>query len=74
MNSTATPEVTDMPCQCGTTATADIDSVQSGCGCETESSGGCGCGSSPDPSDHEKNLERVVMELDKRVRKLEGSI
>jgi len=35
---------------------------------------GCGCaGGVATPSDQESSLERVVMELDKRVRKLEAS-
>ncbi len=66
-----------MPCQCGTTANVATDAdtiVDSGCGCATESTSTCGCGSgAPIPSDRENSLERVVMELDKRVRKLETS-
>ncbi len=62
-----------MPCQCATTAT-DPGAVLSTCDCDTESTGaGCGCAGSPEPSDHETSLERVVMELDKRLRKLEAS-
>jgi hypothetical protein len=63
-----------MPCQCGTTASGatSVDAEYSGCGCATES--GCDCGSgTPPPSDHETSLERIVMELDKRVRRLEAS-
>ena len=60
-----------MPCQCGTTATvaSDADSTYSACECATESAGGCDCGSGAPP---DSSLERVVMELDKRVRKLEA--
>ena len=63
-----------MPCQCGTTANADAEPDQSGCGCATEPAVGCGCaGGVATPSDQESSLERVVMELDKRVRRLETS-
>lgn len=65
-----------MPCQCGATATADgfIDSTHSGCDCGSEGAGACECGGGvPTPSDHDRNLERVVMELDKRVRRLEAT-
>ena len=65
-----------MPCQCGTTAASDsgFDTAQGGCECGTGSDAGCECGSgSPTPSDIATNLERVVMELDKRVRKLEAN-
>ena len=64
-----------MPCQCGTTATAanEAESAYSGCGCATESNASCECASPPAASDAETSLERVVMELDKRVRKLEAS-
>lgn len=62
-----------MPCQCGTTATADTEAgLHSGCDCGTESGARCECGSTPAASDHTASLERVVMELDKRVRKLEA--
>lgn len=65
-----------MPCQCGTTAdvATDADIIEGGCGCATESTSSCGCGSgAPTPSGQESSLERVVMELDKRVRRLETS-
>lgn len=74
MTSTSITEVTNMPCQCGSTTTADVDTTPSGCGCETESGTGCGCGSGPAASERDTKLERVVMELDKRLRKLEGRI
>ncbi len=67
-----------MPCQCGTTTTvaADGDTIDSECGCATgstsESTCGCG-GGAPSASDQGTSLERVVMELDKRVRRLESS-
>lgn len=63
-----------MPCQC-TTTSADsgvAEGAHSGCGCETESGATCGCGDGPSP-EAANSLERVVMELDKRVRKLEGA-
>lgn len=63
-----------MPCQCTTpTAANDADTTYSGCGCETESGAACGCGR-PDASDRERSLERVVMDLDQRLRKLEGRV
>jgi hypothetical protein len=65
-----------MPCQCGTTpdAAGVAEGIQSGCGCETESNAGCGCGDGPAPEAEAANsLERLVMELDKRVRKLEAA-
>ena len=65
-----------MPCQCGTTSDASsvAEGIQSGCGCETESGNGCACGDGPSPeAAATSSLERVVMELDKRVRKLEAS-
>ena len=70
-----------MPCQCGSTATAanPADATYGGCECGTDtgSSESCECGSTPTPSDRatdrERSLERVVMELDRRVRKLEAS-
>ncbi len=65
-----------MPCQCASTGFAadHADTAAGGCGCATEPAESCGCGSdgAPTPSDHERSLERVVMELDKRVRKLEA--
>ena len=65
-----------MPCQCGTTAVApnEAETAHSGCDCGSGSGAGCDCGSgSPTPSDIASNLERYVMELDKRVRKLEAN-
>ena len=66
-----------MPCQCGTQATAEnaADATFGGCACGTADpdGGACECGSAPTPSDRERSLERVVMELDKRVRKLKAS-
>ena len=65
-----------MPCQCANTATdvTDPRAAAGECGCETEPTGaGCGCADGPQPSDRETSLERVVMELDRRVRALEAS-
>jgi hypothetical protein len=65
-----------MPCQCGTTATVASDAeITSGtCECATQSAGGCECGSgTPPPPGREHSLERVVMDLDQRVRKLEAN-
>ena len=62
-----------MPCQCGTVeAGAPGADAAGGCDCGTGSDAGCGCGTTPSPSDYETSLERVVMELDKRVRRLEA--
>ena len=62
-----------MPCQCGTTATVvEEPQTVSGCGCEADSGCDCGSGTSA-PSDRELKLERVVMELDKRLRRLESA-
>ena len=65
-----------MPCQCDSPATAgtDIDETQSSCGCQTESGSTCGCASGPDPSDRASSLERVVTDLDQRLRKLEARV
>ena len=63
-----------MPCQCGTTAVAGgtgSETAHSGCDCGNGSGSACDCGT-PTPSDVATNLERYVMELDKRVRKLEA--
>ena len=73
-----------MPCQCGTTAalTDEPNATAAGCGCGSGAdpdagsgtTSGCACASgTPSTSDREASLERVVMELDKRVRKLEAS-
>ncbi len=62
-----------MPCQCGTQGLATKD-ADSGCGCATDPEGSCECGSAPQASsDRERSLERIVMDLDMRVRRLEGS-
>jgi hypothetical protein len=65
-----------MPCQCGANATADTaaGTMVSECGCATDPDGTCDCGSGvPTPSDHGRSLEQVVMELDKRLRRLEAA-
>ncbi len=63
-------EVMNMACQCGcgTTATAEPETVET-----VSADVGCGCGSGGTVSDRELKLERVVMELDKRLSKLEAS-
>ena len=66
-----------MACQCGTTATAEhgADAAHSGCGCGTGADpdgSGCECGTTPAATE-EASLARIVMELDKRVRRLESS-
>lgn len=60
-----------MPCQCSTAQATDT--THEGCGCTTDPEGACDCGSTPTPSDRERTLEQVVMELDKRVRRLEAA-
>ena len=65
-----------MPCQCGSTVVAEREAagLHGECACATGSEGSCECASgSPTPSDHAASLERIVMELDKRVRRLEAS-
>ena len=65
-----------MPCQCGATATAhdEATTANGGCECGSEGAGACECGAgAPTPSDHERSLERLVMEIDKRVRRLEAT-
>ena len=60
-----------MPCSCGTAGGLDAgESTAAGCGCDTDS--GCDCASSAPGAKTERSLERVVMELDMRVRKLEA--
>ena len=62
-----------MPCSCGTAGGLDAgESTAAGCGCDTDS--GCDCGSSAPGAKTERSLERVVMELDMRVRKLESQL
>lgn len=63
-----------MPCQCATTPSGgpEAETISSGCGCASESNAGCGCDSTPEPSDRASSLERVVMDLDQRLRKLEA--
>ena len=63
-----------MPCQCGQNAMLRGETEYSECGCATDPEASCECGSGmPSARDRELALERVVMQLDKRVRALEGS-
>ena len=65
-----------MPCQCGSTVVAEREAagLHGECACATGSEASCGCGNGgAEPSDHAPSLERLVMELDKRVRRLEAS-
>ena len=62
-----------MACQCATTGDAPgADAAYGGCECGmgADAEAGCGCGSAPAPTP--TSLERLVMELDKRVRRLEA--
>ncbi len=61
-----------MPCQCGSPTVATDAAVASGCECATDSTAGCQCGSGAPTPLGGASLERIVMELDKRVRKLEA--
>ncbi len=63
-----------MPCQCNTTAVLAADTINASCECASAPESTCGCGDTgaPTPSDRSSSLERVVMELDKRVRALEA--
>ncbi len=62
-----------MPCQCGNTTVAkQPDAPPSGCDCATDSTERCQCATgTPTPSES-ASLERVVMDLEKRVLKLEA--
>lgn len=64
-----------MPCQCNATAALAPEGAGAcECGIAPDSAGACECGAgTPTPSDRGTSLERVVMELDKRVRALETS-
>ncbi len=61
-----------MPCQCGIPTVVSNTAVASGCECATDSTSACECGSGAPTSLEGASLERIVMELDKRVRRLEA--
>jgi len=66
-----------MACQCSTTAaTTETEGfgAPAGCGCDTAS--GCDCGTDAPQalSDRELKLERIVMDLDKRLRRVESTV
>ena len=61
-----------MPCQCGSQTVASNPAAANGCECATESAASCECGTGGTGSLGGSSLERIVMELDKRVRKLEA--
>lgn len=64
-----------MPCQCNAEALAHEGAQACECGRGPDSEGACECGGgTPTPSDRGTSLERVVMELDKRLRALESSV
>ena len=67
-------EVMYMPCECATATPVGAPIAGPGFGRETASGAGCGCSSGPEPSDRAISFERSVMELDKRLRRLEGGI
>lgn len=63
-----------MPCQCETaTVGHESEMAHSGCECATDSTVGCQCGSGAPIPPQGASLERIVMDLDKRVRKLESN-
>lgn len=63
-----------MPCQCGVNAILTGEEYTE-CACATDPKAPCECGNgAPSPSDREVALERVVMQLDMRLRKLEDSV
>lgn len=62
-----------MPCQCNALTPGGV-SAPCDCGSSAHAEGACECGGGPPtPTDRGASLERVVMELDKRVRALESS-
>ena len=64
-----------MPCQCATTTSPAnaAELVDDGCQCASHPDSACECGTSaPTPSDRHRSLERLVMDLDKRLRRLEA--
>ncbi len=68
MRPNANTEVIEVSCQC------EITAGVAPCRCATGSDADCGCGTAAVASpDREMTLERIVMELDKRVRRLEAS-
>lgn len=63
-----------MPCQCNSAATA-LGVESASCECASENPvGACECGTAGGGAPRGSSLERVVMELDKRVRALETSV
>lgn len=62
-----------MPCQCSTIdATTDALTADVGCGCDTAAGCDCSSGAPPARSERELKLERIVMDLDKRLRRIEA--
>lgn len=61
-----------MPCQCANPTVASDAAAADGCECATDSTTGCGCTSPARTPPEGASLERIVMELDLRVRKLES--
>lgn len=63
-----------MPCQCAT-IDPQTGAQQAGCDCGSGSTTGCDCGTTASAGTEtlEGNIERFVLELDKRVRKLEAN-
>ena len=64
-----------MPCSCGVNAILTGEPYTE-CACATDPNADCTCGNggAPSPSDRELALERVVMQLDKRLRALERTL
>ncbi len=63
-----------MACQCGCSTTVPHEAVTTIAREEADASTGCACGcSSPPPVDQDRELERVVVELERRVQRLEAA-
>lgn len=64
-----------MPCTCGVNAILTGESYTE-CACATDPNARCECGNghAPTVTERELALERVVMELDKRLRRLENTL
>lgn len=63
-----------MPCQCNSTAAMAPEVASASCECASaEPAGACECGAAAG-APRSDSLERLVMELDKRLRALEASV
>ena len=62
-----------MACQCGCSTTVPPEEVTTIGREEVDASTACACGCSSPPVDQERDLERVVAELERRVETLEAA-